>query len=100
MYHNMRRILFCILYIYLAYNFILRILITYPHTITLYSISLVYSPIEDEMTLILIGAVLGALSGLAQIYANKYMERRRERREAAALAAAASGSGTVAAAGI
>ena len=52
------------------------------------------------MTLILSGAVLGALSGLAQIFANKYIERRNVRRDAAALAAAASGKGTVAAAGI
>lgn len=31
---------------------------------------------EDELTLILSGAVLGALSGLCQIWANKWSERR------------------------
>ena len=87
-----------ILSVYFLYTIPLSM---YNITITLYYISLIYDPIEDEMTLILSGAVLGALSGLAQIYSNKYIERRKERREAAALAAAAaSGEGTVAAAGI
>ena len=72
--------------------------ITITYCILLYTI--IYDPVEDEMTLILSGAVLGALSGLAQIFANKYIERRNVRRDAAALAAAASGEGTVAAAGI
>lgn len=33
---------------------------------------------EDELTLILSGAVLGALSGLLQIWANKWGERREK----------------------
>ena len=88
---------------------ILSVYFLYTKPLSIYNITITYyillylsymPPTEDEMTLILSGAVLGALSGLAQIYANKYIERRKERREAAALAAAASGEGTVAAAGI
>ena len=36
---------------------------------------------EDELTLILSGAVLGALSGLCQIWANKWSERREKEKE-------------------
>jgi len=36
---------------------------------------------EDELTLILSGAVLGALSGLCQIWANKWTEKRDKERK-------------------
>ena len=100
MYYNMHTLFRAhILSVYFMYTIPLSIYnITITYCILLYTI--IYDPVEDEMTLILSGAVLGALSGLAQIYANKYIERRKERREAAALAAAASGEGTIAAAGL